>query len=611
MKFNRLKASIANNLDQQPSIYMALCLVESLFEDIEDESGRDISECLVGDEGLSSKLVWLCRTINSIYDDKQDELQRNRARLDAAMEKLKKTEGQLADFAASAVQLAALQREHSSWEQKLLAAQENKRQCELLTQQCESARRQLEQLQDFDPAVANAHLTELTDRIAKLERNKVSVCAQAQDLAQQAQMLQQQIRSQEADIAAYQQQIQSLDTQLAQKKRSAAQMQDNLASLQEEQTAVSAQLAQSRAQQEESACKVAALQRDLDACRNQQLAPVLQQITLLKQELAQSEENRLSVNKEHEQLANQRSELILNIAITKEANEAERENLKSAQEKLERLKNDKLDLEKQRNAIAQTLSALQEEVEQLTGQKIPEFEKLVDQETQRKETLLQQIASSEETYTQLCADIQSLEAKLPELEVNLSREKEVYDSLTANYTASTTELKSLERQVSELRDKNDAEKLAIYRKQLEDNLRELENIRTDCQNIQLENVRLVKELEAGQNERFRLLELKQKHETGSEATAKQLRELEFAGTPEYINEVTAISQRLELLEMVRSKLAASVSKIRKILGQVPFEGEVSLEDQLSDTLHELSARADDLRRSLLECADNLKMEEQQ
>lgn len=611
MKFNRLKASIANNLDQQPSIYMALCLVESLFEDIEDESGRDISECLVGDEGLSSKLVWLCRTINSIYDDKQDELQRNRARLDAAMEKLKKTEGQLADFAASAVQLAALQREHSSWEQKLLAAQENKRQCELLTQQCESARRQLEQLQDFDPAVANAHLSELTDRITKLERSKVSVCAQAQDLAQQAQVLQQQIQSQEADIAAYQQQIQSLDTQLAQKKRSAAQMQDNLASLQEEQTAVSAQLAQSRAQQEESACKVAALQRDLDACRNQQLAPVLQQITLLKQELAQSEENRLAVNNEHEQLANQRSELILNIAITKEANEAERENLKSAQEKLERLKNDKLDLEKQRNAIAQTLSALQEEVEQLTGQKIPEFEKLVDQETQRKETLLQQIASSEEAYTQLCADIQSLEAKLPELEVNLSREKEVYDSLTANYTASTTELKSLERQVSELRDKNDAEKLAIYRKQLEDNLRELENIRTDCQNIQLENVRLVKELEAGQNERFRLLELKQKHETGSEATAKQLRELEFAGTPEYINEVTAISQRLELLEMVRSKLAASVSKIRKILGQVPFEGEVSLEDQLSDTLHELSARADDLRRSLLECADNLKMEEQQ
>ena len=146
---------------------------------------------------------------------------------------------------------------------------------------------------------------------------------------------------------------------------------------------------------------------------------------------------------------------------------------------------------------------------------------------------------------------------------------------------------------------------------MEDNLRELENIRTDCQNIQLENVRLVKELEAGQNERFRLLELKQKHETGSEATAKQLRELEFAGTPEYISEVTAISQRLELLEMVRSKLAASISKIRKILGQVPFEGEVSLEDQLSDTLHELSARADDLRRSLLECADNLKMEEQQ
>ena len=40
MKFNRLKASIANNASEEPSVYMAVCAIESLLRDLEDEAGR-------------------------------------------------------------------------------------------------------------------------------------------------------------------------------------------------------------------------------------------------------------------------------------------------------------------------------------------------------------------------------------------------------------------------------------------------------------------------------------------------------------------------------------------------------------------------------------------
>ena len=41
MKFERLKASIVNNAQEEPSVYMAVCAIESLLRDMEDESGLD------------------------------------------------------------------------------------------------------------------------------------------------------------------------------------------------------------------------------------------------------------------------------------------------------------------------------------------------------------------------------------------------------------------------------------------------------------------------------------------------------------------------------------------------------------------------------------------
>ena len=66
MQFKRLKASLEHNAQAEPSIYTALCLMETLIYDIEQESGGlTLDKCEAGDDTLPTKLTWLCRKISA------------------------------------------------------------------------------------------------------------------------------------------------------------------------------------------------------------------------------------------------------------------------------------------------------------------------------------------------------------------------------------------------------------------------------------------------------------------------------------------------------------------------------------------------------------------
>ena len=140
MKFNHLQASISNNANQSPSLYMAFCAVESLFADLEDNCGAELSRCPVGDERLPSKLVWLCRVINEIYSNNDAELQRNRSRLDAAMEKLNETRQELEKSADVYERLENAKAEYAVLEQKLQNSGAAAEEYEKLSEKCRQAK---------------------------------------------------------------------------------------------------------------------------------------------------------------------------------------------------------------------------------------------------------------------------------------------------------------------------------------------------------------------------------------------------------------------------------------------------------------------------------------
>ncbi len=609
MKFDRLKASISNNADQTPSLYMILCMMESLVEDMEAGCGTEIGQCPMGDERLPTKLIWLSRIINEIYKNKSDELERNRARLDGAMEKLRQTQAELTGYSDAAKRLAAMQAEYAQLQSSLQEGQDMAQRCKELNDRCAQARQQLEQLRAFDPEKASRELSQLTAEISTRKEHQTALSEQLIAARQDADQLKQQLGALEAEHQQARQHVDTLTLQLEKERGAAAQLQEKAEAIDLECAALTANRERLAGELEEKTRQANDHRSEIDAFQEQKLAPVLCKLEAVRRELEGLEADRQKTAQELEQLSNARNELIMEIARQKETNETTAENVKSTQGKLDGLRAEKQELDTKLSGAVYELEKLQNEVEQLKNKKYPELMEHIDQEQQRRQELNGRIAQGEEELTALRGQILQMEDQLPKLEEELKNNREVYDSFTASCAASTKELESLERQIAELRNNNDREKVAIYRKQLEDNRRELEAIQAECARIQQENQQKLEQLEQAQKERDRLLEMKRKHEAGNEAAAKQLRELEFVATADYALEVAAITQRLELLERVRGKLSASVNKLRQILGEAPIDESASLEDQLKNDLRDLRLRADDLRCALVECANSLKLEE--
>lgn len=609
MKFNHLQASIANNRDQMPTLYMALCMVESLFSDLEEDSGVEIGCCPVGDERLPIKMIWLCRTINEIYQNNSEDLQRNRARLDAAVEKLKITRKQLEESAGVAEELARRKAEYAALEAKVRESRTAAEECEVLRAGCAEARKQLAVLQQYDPATVKAELEALNGKIVALEKTRGAVSEQLLRTKAVCDELQQEVNRLEAEKDTAMKQADALDGEISCRKEENARLRKTL----EEMTVTfndlkteGNQLVQSR---NDINAKIQLLQKKMVEFREENLAGKMAELEIVQKEFDALQDNRSAAQVECDQLKSQRNQLVLDIAHQKTENESLQEKLGHYQKKLDMLRQEKTRLGTTLAGSLLALETLQGEVEQLTSRTIPEAEQLREQEQLRQEELSRCVEQSQQQIAMFQSEIEALKEQLPKLEEDVKNNRVVYDALTANCAASSKELEGLERQIAELRNNTAEEKLVIYRKQLEENQRELENIQTECARLEEETVRQQKKLEEGQNRRAALLELKKRYESGAEVTKKQLLELSFADREEYHREVVALEERVKLLESVRGKLAATITNMQKILGKPVAEGAFALDDELKNTLRDLRERTDDLRCALIACANSIKMEE--
>ncbi len=609
MKFERLQASISNNADQSPSLYMALCAVESLFADLEDNCGSEVSQCPIGDERLPSKLVWLCRIINEIYRDKDDELQRNRSRLDAAMEKLKETQRKLEDSSAVADRLESLQAEYAALEQQLESSGVAAKKCEVLAQQCLQARQKLEQLKTFDPQAAHEELMRLNGEITAQEAAKAELQAQLTKADECVAELQQEVSRLQTKEQDMRQQYMALQAQKKETQGETARLREDMGTLEEELVVSKAQWQQLVSQRDELQQQIDLLREKSTLFREEDLVTKHAELELLQKELAQLENDQDGYKQTCTRIKEQRNQLVMEVAYMKAETQSLQEKLELAQQKREGMEQEKSCLTANLTDCLTALEVLQTEVDQLTGTKIPEAQALQEQERQRSAQLQQALQLAEDQLVAMKAEIEAMNESLPKLEEEVKNNRVVYDALTASCAASSSELENLERQIAELRNNSDEQKLMIYRKQLEENQRELENMQLECEQIKEQTVQLGEKLELLQNERAKLRDLKSRHEQGVEVTEKQLRELEFVTDEQYVHEVIALNARAKLLETVRGKLVASIANMQKILGYAPPEETMVLEDQMKQVLRDLGQRTDDLRGALVECAKSLKMEE--
>ena len=171
MQFKRLKASLEHTAQAEPSIYMALCLIETLIYDIEQESGSlTLEKCEAGDETLPTKLIWLCRKIGAVYQAKESGFVRNRENLEKAMKKLRDTEESLAGYAQADRELAEAGDRLRETEEKLEQAMALRADAEALRRRTAELEAQITQLRTMDRTAEQRRAEELETELRELNR---------------------------------------------------------------------------------------------------------------------------------------------------------------------------------------------------------------------------------------------------------------------------------------------------------------------------------------------------------------------------------------------------------------------------------------------------------
>lgn len=182
MEFSRLRASIANNADEAPSIYMALCMIESLLDDIEDAAGQEISDWPIGDDTLPTKMVWLCQVIRQIYKEKGEEFTRNLPRLNAAMRDLEKVSTELETFAETTARLSEVKTDLKKKQAALERAKVERQEYETIKERCRQLQLEADSLRGFDKAAEEAKLRTLQAETAGLAEVRSGLEAELADL---------------------------------------------------------------------------------------------------------------------------------------------------------------------------------------------------------------------------------------------------------------------------------------------------------------------------------------------------------------------------------------------------------------------------------------------
>lgn len=613
MKFERLESSIELNREEEPSIFMALCMVESLFKDIRDVSGKDIWENPLGDEMLPVRLAWLDRVVYNIYTRNRAEFVRGLDRVDKMEAMLQAERAELGRAAVASETIKKKEAEAEALTAQLTAAREAQQTWNRLTQECAEKRGELQKLQAVDPAQAQTELEGLTAQVEALQQQQQGILDEQAALRSNLQTLtNQQTSAAEEEKELLKQQTEqtgALEQQKAENRRLAEELcaqKAELARLQAECIPLQAQAAQAQAQTE--------------AFRAQQIAP--QQAALqVAQQAAQVQQDQLrQLNEQLERAKAERNQGTCRVAeLTAELAQAEHEVVEKKQQleqqnrALAAEKATKDQLTGQYNGRMDTLSALQKETQKLRDD-LKKSESFIAAAQTEKMALLndqknqqmkhqQRLATLEQNIQNLTRDNESLSQKVKEQEQERQQLDTAYQGLTAKQSANDAEIKNLEQRLQELQGKTDEEKNQRIKLQLREAIETVARCRQEGEEAE-------KQLEELNGERNRLQEARKKQDDALQGLKNMLEMLRPFNTLQYKERLSRLLYQNQVLENARKHLVDSINEICEARGR---HGESAPEadpaGSLDELLKELQQAEEELRKQLLVCADSVQLNE--
>ena len=608
MEFERLKASMINNEQEQPSLYMAICMVESLFMDIEAVTGRDLSACPVGDVKLPVKLIWLCKTIQAIYDHNSDELQRSRARLDQAIAGMHETRAELEKLADVSEQCARAEQEYAIVSDALAQARRRRNALETLEREISDAKQELSELPEIDSEEAAGELARLHGLI---QQRKAAFSEQREKLSASESLLREldfQVRSEGEALQEQQKKRQELLQKLQDTEA-------DISACRSEQASMHETLKQKRGEYDALMLEQETLGRKIDAQREAnesfraaQLVPLRKTLDELLSADKGGRQEKERLLAELNEAKQDKSDRVLQLGSLQAELDEILAQLGGKKELIASAEAQKAQAEKEYAEQNRKLDAMQNAVDTLRKNKETVLT-MLQGETARRATLESELSELDAQLERLKAEIQRMDETLPEKEQQLQEANGKYEQLTAAYHLNSTELENRRAQIRELEDQTDKEKLATYLHQLERQKAELEGIRAETKEREIQIERGEQELKAAAARRDALRAEQQKHDDDLRALAQTLKELAPIAAPEFRQSAEQTADRLAQLRTIQKRLSAALAQIGEYLGtpdSIPASG---LDAALSQRLQELKNGAEELQKALIQCANSLRLEE--
>ena len=604
MNFERLNNSIALNSDEKPSVYMALCMVESMFRDIEDASGTDISLTDAGDEQLPTKLIWLSRKLLKIYSEKAGGFERNRGRLDDMMEKLRGMESELALIGDSEGAYARMQEKESALRSALSKAQERKDETERIRKLCEATEAEIAALQNDGTAEMEQELIRLSSEKDALSARH----AETSDALSKAREAVRELKEQSAkDAVSLRIESETLDRMQSEKRtrdREREEAAKAVESLRAELASKNEEHDRAIADKAYYELKLSEVEQEIAACLNEAIPPLQKEIEEQTSRCEAAKAELDGLKKERESVIFRCAQLNRQIEDAETAAEAKRGELQKKQDELDQAAKNLESIEAGISEETEKLSSLQTETDLLRSTKLPELRSLIGENERENEELNSLVAGLTQRKDELIRQNDKLKADEDSLSRSVDELTQTRAELTASYDAKNEALSALRKNVEALRGKNDREKEQQYRRQLEEEQERLTDLGRICAELEQQ----LSELQAERADRqARADALKAQKECAEEANSRigtLIRELAPCGSSELAQQVRALQQRRAFLE----EIAKGVGKATALLGSV-FSAPPEVcgrPDRIAELLQRCDKGLDSLQSELLKCANDVK-----
>lgn len=213
MNFEMLKDAITLNANEPPTIINALCMMHTVYKNVEAESGLLLSQCPIGDGQLQRELIQISKKLLSIYNDNSDALQRNRARLDTIMKDLHDAQTELLKIEESTGSIPEKEAEYRQLAGHLEAAKAAQSTYAELLGKIELAKKELAALERFDFDSALQQLADLQQQICGLEDQIRDLDKDIQEKKNQKEKLENQIVSDRSETEQLMAQMEQLTCQ--------------------------------------------------------------------------------------------------------------------------------------------------------------------------------------------------------------------------------------------------------------------------------------------------------------------------------------------------------------------------------------------------------------